>query len=147
MYRQKYTSAAIIDEYGRVLISSEYAKIGISTPKIAISTETYLDSWESSSIAIHKKIKHQFCINNIKKLDFTNSISDTENRDTGIKKIDIFVFKIMESLKMNISNFTDNPVLFKSLSEIEKLQEKKIIELSWCAIKTFNFLKRDNVLR
>lgn len=146
MYRQKYASAAIIDGYKRVIISSEYARIGICIPKMALSVESFLDKWESSTIAIRRKIAMQFGIKNIKELDFDRSISDTDNRDNGIKKLDIYVFKITKELQFNISNFSDNPVIFKSLSEIENLQKKKVIDLSWCAAKTLAFLKRDKII-
>jgi len=139
MSKQKYAGAVISDEYGRFLLTSEYAKIGICTPKMALSVETFLCDWEGSIRAIKEKIKHQLGVIDV--IEFNNSISFTGFGQTLSKSIDIYMFKIHKNMEFKIRNFVDNPVLFKSLSEIKVLTDKNVIELSVYAKKALSCIE------
>lgn len=143
MYGTRYISIALLDNIGRILLTSECINTAI-TPKFALSLESHISRKSLLMDEYDENLKQKLYASRYDFNIIDNTVIIKKLYNDMKKEIYIFVLKPKRSLTLKFVYSNNNPSIFLPLENIREFSNKKKIELSSCAEHTLSFIETIN---
>lgn len=142
MHQSKYAIGAIVDDFGRVAVCSEYAFAHAATSRYSLSVERYLGINENPMRALFDQMGLQLGIEDKDIRDVkvvTSSIMNHGLNAVATREIHLYVFKFEKPMTIKPPQHTQTPIEFCSLDDINEYFDSPMLRLSYCGerMKTF----------